>query len=87
MDLVAEFNGNLEGVKKALENISDEEMLNGTFSLKMGETLLMSGPKLDTVSSSIRHWIHHRGQLTVYLRLCNIPVPEIYGPSADEGKF
>lgn len=87
LDLVAEFNGNLEDARKALENISDEEMLNGVFSLKMGDTLLMSGPKLDTVSSSIRHWIHHRGQLTVYLRLCDIPVPEIYGPSADEGKF
>jgi uncharacterized damage-inducible protein DinB len=41
----------------------------------------------ETISSSINHLVHHRGQLTVYLRLNDIPVPSIYGPSADSGGF
>lgn len=85
-DLVAEFDRNMEGAKKVLENISDED-LNGIFQLKMKDKILISETKRDTLSSSINHLVHHRGQLTIYFRLNNIPVPSIYGPSADEGKF
>lgn len=86
-DLVKEFNANMALAKAALEKVSDEEMLNGKFALKSGDRDLMSGTKLDTVSSSINHGVHHRGQLTVYLRLNDIPVPSIYGPSADDKTF
>jgi uncharacterized damage-inducible protein DinB len=85
-DLVAEFDRNMEGARKALGKISDENLAE-MFYLKRGDKTLMSMTKLDTVSSSINHMVHHRGQLTVYMRLNNIPVPSIYGPSADEGKF
>ena len=61
-----------------------EESLAGQFSLKSGETLLYAEDKIAAISSTINHWVHHRGQLTVYMRLNDIAVPSIYGPSADE---
>jgi uncharacterized damage-inducible protein DinB len=85
-ELVAEFDKNMEEARKMLGKVSDEE-LAGMFSLKHGDQVLMSRTKLETVSSSINHGVHHRGQLTVYMRLNNIPVPSIYGPSADDKTF
>ena len=50
-----------------------------------GETVVMAGPRIGWVRAlMLNHWYHHRGQLTVYLRLLDVPVPAIYGPSADE---
>jgi uncharacterized damage-inducible protein DinB len=77
---------NIAWAKKQLEKVTDEE-LSQTFNLKNDGQVLMSMSKKDMVSSSIRHWVHHRGQLTVYMRLNNIPVPSIYGPTADESGF
>ena len=85
-ELVAEFDKNMEGARKTLGTTSDE-MLTEMFQLKMGDKILMSDTKGDTVSSSINHLVHHRGQLTVYMRLNGIPVPSIYGPSADDKTF
>jgi uncharacterized damage-inducible protein DinB len=45
---------------------------------------LMNMPKKESIESTINHMVHHRGQLTVYMRLNDIPVPSIYGPSADD---
>lgn len=84
--LVAEFDKNMEEARRVLAKATDED-LSKMFSLKSGDKVLMSGTKLDTVGSSINHLVHHRGQLTVYMRLNNIPVPSIYGPSADERTF
>jgi uncharacterized damage-inducible protein DinB len=61
--------------------------LAGTFSLKNHGQVLFSSPKQESVGQSINHLVHHRGQLTVYMRLNNLPVPSIYGPSADEKVF
>jgi uncharacterized damage-inducible protein DinB len=47
-------------------------------------SLLVTVPKKDNIRPTINHLVHHRGQLTVYMRLNNIPVPSIYGPSGDE---
>jgi uncharacterized damage-inducible protein DinB len=85
-ELVAEFDKNMEEARRVLGKASDED-LAGMFYLKAGDKVLMSGTKLETVSSSINHGVHHRGQLTVYMRLNNIPVPSIYGPSADDKTF
>ncbi|MGA9295121.1 MAG: DinB family protein, partial [Ignavibacteriaceae bacterium] len=63
------------------------EELSGKFYLKNNGVELFSSPKDETISSTLNHWVHHRGQLTVYMRLNNIPVPSIYGPSADEKVF
>ncbi len=56
-------------------------------SLKNKDQVLMSQSKKEAVSSTLNHWVHHRGQLTVYMRLNDILVPSIYGPSADERTF
>ena len=85
-ELVKHLDENFAGAKKALQNISDEA-LSEMFFLKNKGITLMSSSKLDTISSSINHLAHHRGQLTVYMRLNDIPVPSIYGPSADEKSF
>ena len=50
----------------------------------MGEQVLFTTSRGETIRSTINHLIHHRGQLTVYLRLIDVPVPSIYGPTADE---
>jgi uncharacterized damage-inducible protein DinB len=86
-DLVRQFDANMEGAKKALENVSDKELEEGRFVLKAGEQVLMEDTKKNTVMSSINHLVHHRGQLTVYLRLRDVAVPSIYGPSGDEKTF
>ncbi len=85
-DLAAEFDKNMDEARRVLGKISDED-LNGMFTLRAGDNVLMSMSKLDMVSSTVNHGVHHRGQLSVYMRLCNIAVPSLYGPSADEKTF
>lgn len=85
-ELVAHFDENMEKARAALQNVTDE-ILDETFYLKNQGEVVFSAPKRDNISSSINHLVHHRGQLTVYLRLNDKPVPSIYGPSADEQAF
>ncbi len=85
-ELVNHFDENIVGAKKALENVSNEALARD-FSLKNQGQVLFSMPKQDNIEQSINHLVHHRGQLTVYMRLNEIPVPSIYGPSADEKVF
>lgn len=64
---------------------SDNEKLTHDFRLHRGEQTIMQMPKGAAIRiMGLNHSIHHRGQLTVYLRLLDIPVPGLYGPSADE---
>jgi len=85
-DVVSYFDENMKGTKAALEDASDDK-LSELFYLKNNGQVLMSLPKGESIAQTINHLVHHRGQLTVYLRLNNIPVPSIYGPSADERGF
>lgn len=85
-ELIAHFEKSVEAAKRALEGVSDEA-LKETFYLRNDGKELMSAPKDETVMQSINHLVHHRGQLTVYMRLLDIPVPSIYGPSADSPSF
>jgi hypothetical protein len=85
-EMVAHFEENFNGAKKALGNVTDED-LNAPFSLKSQGQVLFTQSKMEGVGSTINHWVHHRGQLTVYMRLNEIPVPSIYGPSADDRTF
>jgi uncharacterized damage-inducible protein DinB len=56
--------------------------------LRKGDNELFARPRIEVVRSiMLNHWYHHRGQLSVYLRLLEIPVPVIYGRSADEDPF
>jgi uncharacterized damage-inducible protein DinB len=85
-ELVNHFDENIKAAQNALKKVPDKE-LSELFYLKNKGVTLFSSPKDETISSTINHWVHHRGQLTVYMRLNDIPVPSIYGPSADEKTF
>ena len=65
-----------------------ESNAQASWHLMLGEKELMSMPRIQVWRSlMLNHWYHHRGQLSVYLRLLEVPVPSIYGPSADEKPF
>jgi uncharacterized damage-inducible protein DinB len=85
-ELVDHFEENMEGARKALQE-TDDEKLQQPFSLKSNGQVLYTAPKLADIGTTLNHWVHHRGQLTVYMRLNDIPVPSIYGPSADDKNF
>ncbi len=82
-ELVKHFDENLAGAKNALQNVSDETF-DEPFNLKNNGQIVLSAPKKDQISSMVNHLVHHRGQLTVFMRLKDILVPSIYGPSADD---
>jgi uncharacterized damage-inducible protein DinB len=82
--LLAIFDKNVREARAALAAASDGD-LDVTWSLKMGDRVLMADRRADVVRNTISHLVHHRGQMTVYLRMLDVPVPSTYGPSADEG--
>ena len=82
-ELVQHFDENLAGAKNALQNVSDES-LDEPFHLKNNGQVVFTAPKKDHLASTVNHLVHHRGQLTVFMRLKDISVPSIYGPSADD---
>jgi uncharacterized damage-inducible protein DinB len=66
----------------------DAERASATWRLMAGPRELMAAPRAAVIRTiMLNHWYHHRGQLTVYLRLLNVPVPVVYGRSADESAF
>ncbi len=76
-------NGFEENIK-VINSLSDENYFS-TWTLKAGDHVIAAMPKAGAIRFIVtNHLIHHRGQLSVYLRMLNIPVPGIYGPSADE---
>lgn len=82
--LLAAFDANVVAAREALAQISGAA-LDEPWSLKMGPKVLFTAPRGVTTRQNLNHLIHHRGQLTVYLRLLDVPLPQIYGPTADEG--
>ena len=83
-DILAAFDKGVSAVEAALPGVSDEALAE-RWSLKSGGEEIMGGPRGAFFGNMVtNHVIHHRGQLTVYLRLCDVPVPGMYGPSADE---
>ena len=86
-DLLAAFDKNVASARAALETASDENW-KGKWSLLNGGKPIFTLPRTAVMRGFIMsHSIHHRAQLGVYLRLLDVPVPSIYGPSADEGSF
>ena len=61
--------------------------LDQPWSLKMGNQVLMTTPRGEVVRQHLNHLIHHRAQLTVYARLIDVPLPMMYGPTADENPW
>lgn len=86
-EMVAHFEDNMNGAREALQATNDEELESSTFTLKNNGQVLYSSPKLVDIATTLNHWVHHRGQLTVYMRMNDIAVPSIYGPSADDKNF
>jgi uncharacterized damage-inducible protein DinB len=87
-DLVGTFTTCVAELKAALTATSDETLLTERFSFERNGEKVASFPLIGLIQTVIlNHSIHHRGQLSVYLRLLNIPVPAMYGTSADESVF
>ena len=86
-EILALLDQNIETFREALAGCSDERMM-GTWTLLAGETTVMAMPRMAVLRTWVMsHLVHHRAQLGVYLRLNDIPLPPVYGPSADEGKM
>lgn len=81
--LLAEFDVRVKAARQALASTPDEEFAK-MWSLRNGSQVYMSVPKRSIVRTHMSHLSHHRGQMTVYLRLLDIAVPAVYGPTADE---
>lgn len=84
--LVDHFKQSVAKSKDALMAI-EEGALDEEFSLRRNGEILLTSSRGEQLKSMINHMVHHRGQLTVYMRLNDIAVPSIYGPSADDRSF
>jgi uncharacterized damage-inducible protein DinB len=86
-EILANFDRNVGAARTLIAGKTDPELME-MWSLKRGGQDMFSMPKAAVLRSFIlNHSIHHRGQLSVYLRLKNVPLPSIYGPSADDPGF
>jgi uncharacterized damage-inducible protein DinB len=81
--LLREFDRNVGEAHEALVSVVGPA-LEAPWSLRHGDRVIFTAPRGEVVRSHLNHLIHHRGQLTVYLRLVDVPLPQIYGPTADE---
>ncbi len=81
--LLATFDRHVAEARAAIAASRDEDY-RVDWSLKHGDRVIMTQPRAEVVRTHVNHLIHHRGQLTVYLRLIDVPVPSVYGPTADE---
>jgi uncharacterized damage-inducible protein DinB len=85
-ELVKILDDNLADAKETLAK-TDEATMNTVWTMRTGDTILWQAPRHITIRGTISHMSHHRGQLSVFMRLKDIPVPAIYGPSADDQSF
>lgn len=86
-ELLDAWDASLTEATSYLEALSDGRAA-AVWSLKSGSQTLLAAPRSGVLRSLLfNHWYHHRGQLTVYLRLLDVPLPSVYGPTADENPF
>ena len=86
-EILSLFEKNMKAGRAALASTNDDHLAK-PWSLKMGGKTLMTMPRMVVLRNFVlNHNVHHRAQLGVYLRLNDVPVPSIYGPSADEGSM
>jgi uncharacterized damage-inducible protein DinB len=85
-DLIEALDKAAAGARKAFQQTTDEH-LNTNWKLLARGNVVMEAPRYEMIQDTINHWTHHRGQMTVYLRLMGAKVPAIYGPSADDNSF
>jgi uncharacterized damage-inducible protein DinB len=81
--LLREFDGNVRDVQSALAGAADADFALTWRLLYSGE-VVGTGSRKDVLRNTINHLVHHRAQLTVYLRMNEVPIPQLYGPTADE---
>jgi uncharacterized damage-inducible protein DinB len=86
-ELLSALDQSVAGATARLTAWGDQGLMTEWRLEREGQTL-MALPRIGMVRAiMLNHWYHHRGQLTVYLRLLDVPVPSVYGPSADENPF
>ena len=85
-DLLKTMEDGVSSARTALQKTNDDHLIKPWRLLVSGKTVA-EHPRHVMMRDSINHLAHHRGQMTVYLRLNNVPVPAVYGPSADDQRF
>ncbi len=86
-ELLPALDNSLKKARAALADMDDTAML-ATWRVMDGDREILAMPRIAALRAiMLNHWYHHRGQMSVYLRQLNVPVPSIYGPSADENPF
>jgi uncharacterized damage-inducible protein DinB len=81
--LLQNFDAGVKAAREALAQAKDSDF-DQTWSLKHGSHVLSAQPRREVIRMHINHSVHHRAQLGVYLRMLDVPVPSMYGPTADE---
>ena len=85
-EVLESFDRNVAAARACIDGASDADLM-ATWSLLNGDDTVFAMPKIAVLRSFImNHMIHHRGQLTVYMRMNDVPLPALYGPSADEAE-
>jgi len=84
--LLQAFEDSVAKAREAVRNTTEEHLAT-PWKLLVGGHVVLENPRHVVIADTFTHLAHHRGQLTVYLRLSGVPVPSIYGPSADEQRF
>jgi len=82
--LVKALDKSAADARAALSGTTDDFLMTPWKLLARGQ-VVQETPRWEMIQDTINHWAHHRGQMTVYLRLQDVPLPSIYGPSGDEG--
>lgn len=86
-EVLSALEASLKSANETLHGMSDEK-LNSTWRMQANGKELLAIPRAALLRSiMLNHWYHHRGQLTVYLRELGVPLPSVYGPTADENPF
>ncbi len=85
-ELVEALDKAAAGARSAFEKTTDEHLKTNWRLLARGK-VVKEAPRYQMIQDTINHWAHHRGQMTVYLRLLGAKVPALYGPSADDNQF
>ena len=86
-ELVAVLDDSVKKGQASLRATSDEALFSTSWRLLVSGQVVSEQPRHIVLRETLNHLAHHRGQLTVYLRLNDIPVPAVYGPSADDQQF
>ena len=84
--LIKALDASAADARAALQSTTDDH-LKTTWLLKARGQVVQSAPRHEMIQDTFNHWAHHRGQMTVYLRLMGAKVPAIFGPSADDTRF